>query len=1182
MTQRRGFYLVLLIIGLGFALRTYQLDARPFWFDEGLTVDLAAAPGGYVIDTIDRPPVYYLLMHEWTALVGASPFALRFFSAWWGTLALAFFYLLARQLLDRRLSVWALLLATFSPFYVRYAQEARTYSLTLTLALISCWAMLVWLKHGRTRYLVLNAAATLGCLYTHYSLLLLPAAQGLFVLLTTWRDVKRSQGFFAPSTTFGLNFFAPLPHHLPKSSLKLNRLWQWIIVQGIAGLLFLPWPLHAWRGLPELIAPQAEPSPFTAWQQGANFTSTTLLEFSAGQPLGWPIGETIALVYVGLIVLGLLSPVLPKLSRRCLAILLLLPTLIMLLLPRTSVYYAPKYLMMITPAFYILTVVGVEALWQARTQLFNRRVAAALGVMLIIGVPVLLIGRAAMQPFQADKTVQSFWADDLHKPSAIDDFRNVAFADEGATLSQLQVLPPKAYSLMGIDASGKIHLRSSYEDSLLYDPKSGATQTSSGPHLEGMFYNGYSVMAPDGRWYSLMGIEKLKGNIHLTQFDPATSTTRGLSSVISTTRYLLVDPDDQVYGFTDSPWPIFKYDPSTDVLTPLTYPSAVQLPGDVKYNYRDRVVIGYDGWLYGTMGYYVGTIYAVNLTSGEIITRTMSVSALTPRRAGGVYVNSGQNFWIFDASGTLTPLPAPSTEIRFYSDFLVLRSDGHLIGKNPDYQTPYFFDYDPATGAFQRLHSNAYALSDRFMSAPNNALYTTYVDHLAVIDSGQYSTTGQIHSQIIRPAALSLTDTIVGGNIASVAALACGQNGKVYGVKSDPATSKWLFEYDPQQPETPVRQITPNTLTGDKGKFLAGTVLVPLSDGRLVGGTNNGHLFVYTPTTDETWDVGQPAQDTQQIASLAVNRAGTIYGGTLSYEHRAALFSFDPVSGTIGLIDLPIVDPTLIGAVTVGPEDRVYAGVDRILVAYDPRTQQTTIVKVFDYDQGLTEPATCTIRTLIAGPDGQIYGGCGSHLFAYDPAHNSVHDLGTTQELGSIASLTLNSDGRIYGSVEHEYMSRSSKYRTNKIFVYAPAEQRMINLGMAVQTGPVILAACGTDTIYGGSNTTNSNYSGPAYLFAFRADCPQGVIGSWDKVTWQAQTPPGTRLTVDVMSNYSTALVRNIENGGSLQAIDAQKNPQLMLRANLFTSDPSVTPVLQSWRVDYSFACNNQPRSGQP
>ena len=69
---------------------------------------------------------------------------------------------------------------------------------------------------------------------------------------------------------------------------------------------------------------------------------------------------------------------------------------------------------------------------------------------------------------------------------------------------------------------------------------------------------------------------------------------------------------------------------------------------------------------------------------------------------------------------------------------------------------------------------------------------------------------------------------------------------------------------------------------------------------------------------------------------------------------------------------------------------------------------------------------------------------------------------------------------------------------------------------------------------------------------------------------------------MDVTDYNGAALVRNIENSGSLQAIDAQKNPEISLRANLFTSDPSVTPVLQSWRVDYTFACAGPPGSGQP
>jgi hypothetical protein len=57
---------------LGFALRVFWLDLQPFWFDEGLTVDLALASPLHVLGTIDRPPLYYLLMHAWVSVAGSS------------------------------------------------------------------------------------------------------------------------------------------------------------------------------------------------------------------------------------------------------------------------------------------------------------------------------------------------------------------------------------------------------------------------------------------------------------------------------------------------------------------------------------------------------------------------------------------------------------------------------------------------------------------------------------------------------------------------------------------------------------------------------------------------------------------------------------------------------------------------------------------------------------------------------------------------------------------------------------------------------------------------------------------------------------------------------------------------------------------------------------------------------
>ncbi len=82
MLRRNTFlFAVLLLYGLGFVLRLIQLDAKPFWFDEGLSVDLALAPPDDVLNTIDRPPLYYVLLQGWITVAGVSPFTFRFFSA---------------------------------------------------------------------------------------------------------------------------------------------------------------------------------------------------------------------------------------------------------------------------------------------------------------------------------------------------------------------------------------------------------------------------------------------------------------------------------------------------------------------------------------------------------------------------------------------------------------------------------------------------------------------------------------------------------------------------------------------------------------------------------------------------------------------------------------------------------------------------------------------------------------------------------------------------------------------------------------------------------------------------------------------------------------------------------------------------------------------------------------------
>ncbi len=341
--RRGGWLFPFLTCWLGFALRVFRLDAQPFWFDEGLTVDLALAPPLYVLQTIDRPPLYYPLMHTWVSVVGVSPFTFRFFSVWWGTLALPLFYQLGRRLLGRRAGAWALGLAALSPFYVYYAQEARTYALTLALTLASSWALLVWLDERRGRWLALHAAATLACLYTHYTALLLPLTQAAIVFLSARQEKRGARSQFV---------------------------LRWLAAQAVVGTLFLPWPLYVRRNLPDLVMPGGSLSPVNPIRHVARLLWTTLIEFGAGRTLAWPVADVVGVLFLFLVVLGVMSPHLPARARRFLMLSLGLPPLALLLLPRTAVYFSPKYLIVATPAFYLLAVAGLRTLRREMRWLF--------------------------------------------------------------------------------------------------------------------------------------------------------------------------------------------------------------------------------------------------------------------------------------------------------------------------------------------------------------------------------------------------------------------------------------------------------------------------------------------------------------------------------------------------------------------------------------------------------------------------------------------------------------------------------------------------------------------------------------------------------------------------------------------------------------------------------------------
>lgn len=253
---------LLLVVIAGFLLRVHRIGSEGLWIDEAFSVWLARRPLAelvrWVVTVDQHPPLYYALLHGWIRVFGDGEAGARALSAALGTLTIPVMYLLGRRLVNRRVGIAGALILAVSPFHVRFAQEARMYTL-LTLnaaAALYAFVMLVdrdgglfslgdgsregercdvgcceesegpWLKRGegwrRGLAWVGSVVFTAAALWTHNAAVLLPLALNLVVVVAVLSRERRA---------------------LRPGSWRPAAVWlrRWVLVQAAILLLWLPW-----------------------------------------------------------------------------------------------------------------------------------------------------------------------------------------------------------------------------------------------------------------------------------------------------------------------------------------------------------------------------------------------------------------------------------------------------------------------------------------------------------------------------------------------------------------------------------------------------------------------------------------------------------------------------------------------------------------------------------------------------------------------------------------------------------------------------------------------------------------------------------------------------------------------------------------------------------------------------
>ena len=187
------------------------------WLDEALTINVAHLPLGDISEWLRHdgaPPLYYWLLHAWTEVFGTGDLAARSLSGLFSVATLPAAYFAGRRLGGRTVGWAAVLILASSPFAIRFATEARMYSLVMLLVVLGFLALQRALERPSLLRLACVAACVASLLYTQYWSMYLIAVVGAVLL---WR------AFRAPDRD------------------DRRAAWSVIVAFVAGGIVFLPW-----------------------------------------------------------------------------------------------------------------------------------------------------------------------------------------------------------------------------------------------------------------------------------------------------------------------------------------------------------------------------------------------------------------------------------------------------------------------------------------------------------------------------------------------------------------------------------------------------------------------------------------------------------------------------------------------------------------------------------------------------------------------------------------------------------------------------------------------------------------------------------------------------------------------------------------------------------------------------
>jgi hypothetical protein len=231
---------LILVVAAYIGLRLWHIRSYSLWGGESYGLALARRSWQsmfhYAVMDVAHPPLFYCLFKIWIALRGDGILWLKLLPVLFSIATIVPFILLSRELrLSRGATNLALLLAACNGFLIHYAQEVRSYSLLLLLAVTSAWLFVRFFNAGRDVLWkgVALSVVNLLLVYTHYHGWVLVAAEGLFLLI--WG--RHRLAAFAVSVAAVAIAFAPWAFLVARAALSRKMIGsEWVPRPGLPDL----------------------------------------------------------------------------------------------------------------------------------------------------------------------------------------------------------------------------------------------------------------------------------------------------------------------------------------------------------------------------------------------------------------------------------------------------------------------------------------------------------------------------------------------------------------------------------------------------------------------------------------------------------------------------------------------------------------------------------------------------------------------------------------------------------------------------------------------------------------------------------------------------------------------------------------------------------------------------------